>query len=438
MKKLAVFAIFLSALIPLVIAPNLVSYSVGGKTVLIRGLAFVIMGLITLSVFFEKEKEVRVALLDRIIKIAKNPLWIALTINIVLLALSTVFAYDKSFAFFGEPFRTEGFLTIFAFYILSFGMLVVFNKRAWNRYFLYTSIVGSAVLLVEFWQVATGGGDRPESTVGNPIFLASYSLFVIFAATAVFLRGRREAKKSFMYFGAIVVAASVLGIFLTSTRGTIVALAMALVAVLVLAFINGKSIYLKIFSARKTLHYIAGIVLAVIFIFGGAFMSTRHATFWQRVPGLNRLATTSTSEGTSASRIKFAKLSINGFFKDSDTKMLMLGNGWDNYVFFFQSHYDPLIYRFEEKLADHAHNKLVDVLVMSGMLGLISYLAIWFLLAKYSLALVAKNLPLGLAVTFFLVAYFVNNLFSFDVAVTYLGFYSMVAFLVFSQNEHDH
>ncbi|MBP9819219.1 O-antigen ligase family protein [Candidatus Woesebacteria bacterium] len=442
MKKLAIWALILCALVPLIAAPNLITYSVGGKITLIRGLAFLSIALITLAVLFGKQVEQRRAIIHKIATTIKNPLFIAVGLNIIFLALSTLFAHDSTVALSGEPFRMEGFITIFAFATMCLGMLAAFGKKEWNRYFLLTWIVSIVIVGVEMKQIAQGIG-RPDSLLGNPLFLATYYIFSLFVSGLLFIKGRKEGKPLFTYGAILAAILFVIGIFFTNTRGTVFALGIGFFASLIALTMHGKNILLgNVFGGKtttpfgkKTLRFLAGSLLGLVVVFTGVFIGTRKADFWQSIPGFDRLATTSINEGTAASRIKFTQVSLAGFFKDSDIKTYLVGWGWDNYVYFFQDNYDPQIYRYEENLADRAHNKLVDVLVMSGFLGLLTYLAIWFFLFKYSFKILKEKLSLGVLLLFFLVTYFVNNLFAFDTGVTYLALYSIIAFVIFTHLE---
>ncbi|MEN9582157.1 MAG: hypothetical protein RL641_111 [Candidatus Parcubacteria bacterium] len=430
MRKAIVSAITLSVLLPLIRSPHLYSDDVGGKTVFIRGLVFGVLFLIALLIFLGKNNPFCKVLLDRMAKLGRNRLVIAVAASTALLALSTLFAYNKAFAFFGEISRTEGFLTIFSFSAFLFLMALVFEKKDWNRYFLLTSIVGMFTFVITLFQVADSGA-RPDAWLGNPMYLCTYYLFALTTGGYVFLEARKNKRILTMYFGVATILASIIGVFLTQSRAGILALFVAVLVGLVVVAVKGKARMLW----GKTLRFWTLLVFVAIIVFSGIFLSTRHADFWQKIPGLNRVATSNLAGETIASRAKITKLSINGFFGHSNTKTLLLGWGWDNYVFFYQQNYDPSIFQYEELIADRAHDKLIDVLVMSGILGLISYMAIWFFLFKYCLRLMREHFPFGLVTLVFLVAFFVNNLFGFDVAVSYLALYSIAAFLVFTHYE---
>lgn len=447
MKKVINWVLLSTVLLPFIIAPNLITNEIGGKTVFIRGIVFLAVLLVTLFLFKNKRKdnknldkdlEEKNQLYSKIIQTFKDPLFLAVLANALFVGVSAIFAIEKRYAFFGEPFRAEGFLTIFVFAVLAFLMAILFAKKEWNRFFGLTAIAGAILFIIELKQYFTGA-ERPDATVGNPIYLAGFFVFSIFTAGYLFLRCRRENKKSYLYLSLGLFLVSIIGILLTETRSTIFALGIAGILTLIIATVKGKNIHFglgknwgKSFS-KKTARFWAGSALMVAVLFSTIFIATKDGQFWQKIPGVNRLAETSLVEGTAASRIEYTKVSLSGFFQESSAKRLVFGFGWDNYVYFFQKYYDPIIYQFDEALADRAHNKLMDVLVMSGIIGLLTYLLFWVFLFKYSLALLKKDFSLGLMIVFFLTAFFVNNLFVFDTAISYLALYSIAGFLIYGK-----
>ena len=66
---------------------------------------------------------------------------------------------------------------------------------------------------------------------------------------------------------------------------------------------------------------------------------------------------------------------------------------------------------------------------MSGILGLISYLFIWFFFVKESLKLVSSDSTTAVAFVFLIISYLVNLLFSFDTPTTLYLLFVAMAFL---------
>lgn len=134
-------------------------------------------------------------------------------------------------------------------------------------------------------------------------------------------------------------------------------------------------------------------------------------------------------EATIVSRILNAKMSIEGW--QETPKTLLLGYGQENYSTVFAKHYDPRMYA-QEAWFDRAHNVFMDWLVAGGLLGLITYLALyltsiymlWYAKGRNNIGLVEKALLTGA-----LVMYFINNLFVFDNLISYVIFIALLAYI---------
>jgi hypothetical protein len=142
MKKLANTLLILTAFAPILVYGGFVSPFVNAKVLFLRGVSFAVILLIALIFMYKSGHKGLEAqnLADRLDIIRKDKLFIAISIGIVLMAISTIFAFDPNMAFFGEPLRGEGFLTVFTVYSLYVGFLLIFNKKDWNS-FLCTQLL---------------------------------------------------------------------------------------------------------------------------------------------------------------------------------------------------------------------------------------------------------------------------------------------------------
>jgi O-antigen ligase len=265
---------------------------------------------------------------------------------------------------------------------------------------------------------------RSDSLLGNPIFLSSYYLFSIFASFATIRFGKNIKNSAYVFWGNFGIVISVIGILLTKTRGTMLAAFVGLLIASIVSIFYGKNTYIKKVSLQK----IGLFVIIFMVAFSGVFMTTRKASFWQHIPGLNRVALIGISDNSASSRLEYTKISVKGFFKDQKISQTLLGWGQGNYQFFWVKNYTPIFFYYDPETADHAHNQLVDILVMSGILGLLVYICIWFFYIKKIGQFIKKDLILGLGVVFWATAYFINNLFAFDTIETLLTFYFMISF----------
>lgn len=425
MKKLATILLLSTAFVPLFVYSKYLSPFIDAKVLFLRGVSFLVILLIGLVLISKsKNKEDREDIATSINILQKDRLFIFVSIGILLTILSTIFAFDKSMAFFGEPLRAEGFLTIISIYSLYVGYLLLFKKSEWSKFFVYTAITTIILFVVQSKQSFLGMY-RSDSLMGNPIFLASYYLFSIFAGLCLVRFTKESKNNNYAYLGWVSIALSVIGILLTKTRGTILALFIGFFITTIASIFYGKNIYIRKISFRK----LGVIAVSALILFSLLFIVTRSAPFWQKIPGLNRFAEIGISDNSSNSRIEYTKTSIKGFFSDKNPTRLMLGWGPVNYQFFWIKNYNPVFFYYDPGTADHAHNQVIDILVMSGILGLIIYIAVWTLVFKKIKQMFEKDFFTPLIIILCLSAYFINNLFAFDTAVTSLMFYVTIAFV---------
>lgn len=416
MKKVVSWVLILAAFVPLVMSHTLVP-AISGKVLVYRGAAFLaILGLFLLSL----RTNTRQDLAMRFNTIRRSPIFIAMTVSFGLLAVSTIFAFDRFAAFFGELSRGEGFLTLAAMYAIYVATTVLFQRKEWKKFFVATILCGVIIFIYQVWQRAHGI-DRPYATLGNPIFLAEYYVFV-FLSGYLAVAWSSIHERAMRWLGFIGMITSILGIFITETRGTIAGLGVAVFVCSIIAIALGKGIIIRNISARK----IGAIVLGIMVGFVVLIALTRNQPIWNKVPGVDRIVSEDTT--TLDSRVIYLKITKNGFI-ESDPVRKVVGWGWDNFLFFSNRNYDPAVYELDSTGISRAHNKLADMLVMTGILGLLAYLAVWVAAVRDVGKLLRKNFALGLGFVFVFMAYFVHNLFAFDVPVTFFYFYTFLAFL---------
>jgi len=423
MKKIAVWALMATFLAPFIVAPNIIAPYVGGKVLFLRGIIFFVFFLVTCILLFTKEKE-RIYL--SIKEMVKDPIFLALSLNVFFLIFSTIFAFDKSVAFFGQPERYEGFITLFSIYLFFISFRLLFSKKDWNIFFILTSLSAVTLFIIEVVQ-ALGGAVRPEALSGNPDFLAIQYLFSIFAGLYVFQIGKSLNKKWYMILGVAASVFSVLGILLSKTRGPLVGLGVAIVICAIIAAIIGKEkiIFCK-FSLRKIGTYVCTLILFFSVILG----VTYNSSFWKNIPGVNRIVETKVDDGSMQARLIHISTSVKIFTSEKSLTRVLFGWGWDNYIFAWSKYYNPKVFYYDPAIADRAHDKIMDLLVMSGILGLFSYISLWFFVLKKIFKMMKESeITIPILFIFFFVAYIVSLLFIFDTPLTLLTFYSLLAFL---------
>ena len=419
-KKIIIWLLMATILTPFIVDTSALSPYMSGKIIFLRAIAFIAFTLFSYLLIFSK-KDGKEKLFTQINISIRDPLFWAVTVNIFFLGISTIFAYDRGVAFFGNLGRGEGFVTFFVLFSIFLLMRFIFDLKEWRIFYMHLASSSIVIFIIEFFQ--SFSDSRPSALSGNPIFLASYMLFPIFAGLYLVLDGKNTKIFSVKFLGYCAIVVGVFGIFLTRSRGALVALfAGALVtAIFYLLFKKSDQSGTKI---KK----IIGAILVFFILSGTLVYFTRESVFWKNIPGVDRLVQISNSDATTSSRLFFTKTSISAFVADKNITRKVFGWGWDNYLFFWTKNNDPKVFFYDPGVADRAHNKYVDLLVMTGIIGLISYLTVWFIFAKQVLSHARKNAQKVVPFVFLTTAYLVNVFFSFDTPVVVLFLFSIIAF----------
>ncbi|MCX6760676.1 MAG: tetratricopeptide repeat protein [Candidatus Nealsonbacteria bacterium] len=303
------------------------------------------------------------------------------------------------------------FLHLFVFYII---LSSVFKERKqWERILTVSMMVG-VFLCFYVWTsnetFARGGG-----TVGNTSFLAGYLLFDIFFAI-IFLFTKKGAWK--ILYG-IMLLILILGIFISQEpcRGAIGSFYIGLL-ILGLGYL-----LFRIFTSNRKILKKSVLAILILSITAASvpllFSSVRVKIFeiWQ-------------TYGSSARTVVW-NIGFEGW-----KERFWLGWGQENFNIPFARHFDPALPLSVDVWYDRVHNVVLDTAVTSGALGLISYLAI-FGVAVFSLIRLftkvtdRKNVFFPLGTIVILAAYFIQNLFVFDMISSYMMFFLSLSFANF-------
>jgi O-antigen ligase len=391
---------------------------------------------------------------------ASNPLVITLSLFFISLLVSTLLAVDRYWAFWGPIDRAEGLwgmLHILCFFIL---VSIFFARRHWLLFFKVSLGVGIAISLRAFLEYFGLFGftesNRPISFAGNPSYVAVQMIFLLgFSALfyyesnkATELRWSRLAWRVGTPFIGLLFLSTLL---ITKTRGALLGFILGIIVILAyFAFRkkpatgaesnkehHDKKTLNQAILSRLSFQNISRPLLILVIILGTAFLITRDASIWQSVPGLDRLAQTSTldnADDSSQVRLKVWKISLAAF-----KERPYFGWGPENFIVAFERHYDPDIANYGEFWFDRAHNKLLDVLVMQGGFGLLTYLALIGTLIYQITRIkqVQKAILLGL-----ITAHLTQNLFLFDDLISYLYFSALLGYVCHiikekSEPKHD-
>jgi len=422
MTKIVKVLLLSLVVIPIIVSNSFFSPFVIGKSLFLGGVISLVSILFLINFFSNKKWKVDV--LNKLNIYYKHPIIVAIFAFIFTFSISTLFAIDKYHAFWGDIERAEGLTAMVCFLSFFIFTLLVFEKKEW-LWFFRLSLFTTLILVVKEFSQLLGGVGRPGSFLGNPIFLAGYLLFSIFCSIFVF---SEDKIKFWKYFSVITFILSILGIFITQTRGTILGLIVGFTFVLIYGIIKGKNVFYKKFNLRK----FAIILLCLTFIFSVLFVVTRKNEIWQKVPGVSRVALISGEDSSTQARLLMIKVSMNAINPSQNGwKKFIIGWGPENFRLAYGKYFDSRQFNYEDTFFDRAHNKLLDVLVMNGILGLFSYLSI-FLIFLFFIFKRKEFSLINLGLLFWLVAYFIHLLFIFDQITTWIPFFALLSYVVYS------
>ncbi len=347
-----------------------------------------------------------------------RPRWTALLLSVTafvgILALAATLGENPYKSFWSNFERMDGFVTIlhlFAYTIVAGTVLA--TDTAWLWLWRTSLVVASFVSLHALAEFLDTGASRIASTLGNPIYLAIYAFFHIFIALILLVRRDVTRGERLAYVAILPFLFTTL--FLTATRGATLGLVIGLLLAL-----TGI-----VFSLRhvKRVRVFAGITLIALLVMVGGLWAARDTALIQGQPTLHRLTNLSFSENTVYSRTVVWSIAWQGVKEKP-----LLGWGQENFNLVFNKYYDPRMYA-QEPWFDRTHNIVFELLATSGFLGLLSYALVFItlLLTLYQtvhFTAIQKWLIFGM-----LAGYGFHNLTVFDNVVSYILFFSVIAWV---------
>ena len=352
-----------------------------------------------------------------------------LTGFIGLMIITSLAGANWHHSFWSSTERSEGIVSWLHFLVFFVILVNIFKtKEDWLQLFKLIIISGWLQTIYAFSQFfkflsAIGwAGERISGSLGNPTFLASYLIFIIFIAA--YLLTQKNSVKIKLTFTALII----LDIFLlwrTQTRGAILSLSFGGIFFVSLKLWRNKKLYSKIFISAILL---AALVSAVI------LEINKKAAWVQSSSTLNRIAAISPTDVSTQNRLIVWGVGKQGFLERP-----WRGWGWENFNVPFNKYFNPAITRDigSQPWYDRAHNTIVEIAVATGIFGSLAYFALF----GWAISLVWRgqktnqfSFSAGLLLTTLLLVYFLQNLFVFDTLMSYLLFFLILGFIQSAQS----
>lgn len=410
LKYLIWGGLFLTPIIAFIVPSNMYFPYIAGKGFAFRVLVEILFGLLVALAFVDKDYRPQFSWL----------MGSALLFAIVIF-IADLFGKNPYKSIWSNYERMEGFiltLHLVMYYIVVSSVLK--TQDIWDKFFTI-SISASVVMSFYglFQLVRAGGvwvnGGRVDGTFGNSAYMAMYLIFNIFLCIYLVALGGKENWQKWIY-GLIILLELVL-LYFTATRGAIVGLLGGLTIMgILLAWKEREKKHIR----RISYWLIGAIVVSII-----GFISVRGTSSVKNNPVLGRFASLSVAElHTQEERYFIWPIALEGI-----KERPLLGWGQENFNLVFHKYYNPAMYG-QDEWVDRAHDLILEWLIAGGIIGFLTYVSIYVALFYLiwrkgsTLKLLQKSVLTGM-----ISAYVFHNIFTFDNLMSYMIFFSILAYV---------
>ena len=331
-----------------------------------------------------------------------------------IVIVTSLFGVDPWISFLGSASRDiSGLIWIHLAMVFLVLCSVFRTKKDWVMLFVVSVCVGLFVSLVyalpslgvEVFQHTKHG-----STLGNSSFLGTYMLFELLFAVYLVLTTTHKVR-----LFSIAACLVFLMVLFTSTAQAAV-----------LSFVGGVVLFgclmLLLKGKTRTYRLIGGVSLILLF----ASFLTLFVLMLIPDSSVRTFVVTQTS----SARFALWKIAVQAI-----AERPLFGWGMENFTYVFLKFYDPCFGSNAcggEIWFDRAHNQWLDLMVQTGIVGLIAYVGMMASVAKTlwkSLRLHHISAAVFSLIFAFFAAYFAQNLTVFDTATSVLLFVVLLAFI---------
>lgn len=383
---------------------------VTGKVLAFRMLIF--LALIVFGIYIIRLKKIKYFI---------SPIWWFFFGLLAVSFLSAIFGVNFERSFWSSIERSDGL--VFLIYLFVYFSLMVFAFREFKdwKWLLRTSLATSLAVIgygilqhFGLFEAINTTGARVSSTLGNPAYLGSYALMNVFLSWYLMGRDRQLAWR--IFYGASLVL-NFWVIFLTQTRGAAVGLVggLGLLGILTIFRHQDKRV------VKMGIWGLIALILIVVltFIFKDSALISGNQT-------LNRVTSISFESYTVRTRLAAWGASFKAF-KDRP----VLGWGGENYGYAFSKYFPPEIYTDSGSRIwfDKAHSVFFEYLVTTGVIGVLTYFGLLFLVIYHLFRSRRIKKMTGNIFISLVVGYTLANMFVFDTLSTYIIFAIILAWV---------
>lgn len=418
---------FLLLFTPFVTLPPWFSPPDWGKSIYFRIIFSILVFIFLWQILLRKREKVFSVDLKNLVDKKSNifwPFWLLVALLGVYF-LATVFSLDVRFSFWGDPYRAGGFLN-FAF-LLTFGvsLFLILKQRDWQKIWNFSIFVGLLISTVAIFaqfgilsKIFIPQKTQIAATLGGPTFVGLYFLLLLFLTISFAIKEKVVFKKVLYSLTSLLFLYI---IFITISQAAYLGAAFGL-------------LYFLFFYPKKLLLLKGSVLLAIVL----AVLGVYHIKSQPENPlNKNYLFSTLTRWHMDESRISTWKISL-----EAVKSRPILGYGPENFSIGFDKYYDPSlpgIARNPEQFTswwDRAHNIVFDISVSAGIPALLIYLSL-FAVLFFKLRKLKKDNIVAHGIQTAFIAYFIDNIFSFDTFSIYLLLFVIVGYSLALLNQNN-
>jgi O-antigen ligase len=396
------------ALLPLLYSNGFLYPYVAPKT-----FAFRTLGICVLAAFLYLALSRREFYFERL---RSKWLWIPAAL-LAVSYITSLLGVDFFHSFWSVFDRGDGLLTFTACVVFFYGVVLTANDVFLQRLARLSLWIGGLVALyaVLQWLQATMGMNFPlietprgryGATFGNAAFMAAYLGMTLFLSAVV----AREYRGWWRYSVYASIALQLLAVLLSATRGTVLALGVALALACCYYALKGVG--------QMRMYARALIVLGLIFV--ALFFTFRAKLAQIPFEPVQRIASISLADATVSSRLFIWKN-----ISESALEKPLTGFGAEHVEILFNRFYDPGL--IIEEWFDRSHNVYLDYFVQYGVFGFALYLALVVAALRAGMSVLKRDEVFGLCIMLATVVYAVQNFFVFDTALSLWLFFAIFA-----------
>lgn len=414
--KILRWGVFISLFLPLVIFSQYLSPFHFGKVIIFR----ILVGI--MAVFY-----IPLIIVDK----KYRPKWTMILISISVFAFLYFFSglVGNSFysSFWGTIERMGGIFSFLHYWVYFLILISIIKTQIdWDKILKVSLFVGFLSILFAYGQrlklgnffVGWQHGERVIGTIGNPALFAGYLLFILYLAILFLSRKiTRPAEKGF--FAAILILGVPI-LLMTAVRGAIISFFGSLLLLALFFLFSQKGRRIKILSL---------VAIIVFVIFSTIIWLEKNKDWVKNNSLLQRITDISFKSDTIQTRLWSWESAINGWKEKP-----IFGWGPENFTFLHMKYFDSRHFSGlgSETIWDRAHNIILEILSTMGIIGLLSYIFIFFsifyiLIKKFKQKQI-ENSDFGIIIAM-LIAYIGQNLFIFDTFANYFLFFLILGYI---------